>query len=275
MLVLCLYHCTVCTVLVPLVQCSGMASTGNVPSYPRLYSYCICTVAQCVLCLYPLYSDSAWPARAIYPFLKKKCPCLYSYCDCTVAQCVLRLYLLYSGLAWPARVMYILPVFALVLCVYYCTVCTVLVPLVQWFSMASTGRVSIGPCLYSYCGCTIAQCVLCVYLLYSGLAWPARVMYILPFLYSYCACTIAQCILCVYPLYSVLAWPARAVYLLARVCTRTVVLYHCTVCTVLVPIVQWSGMASTGNVHFTRFCTRTVRVLLHSVYCTCTPCTVV
>ena len=34
-----------CTVLVPFVH----ASTGNVPTYPRLCSYCTCTVAQCVL----------------------------------------------------------------------------------------------------------------------------------------------------------------------------------------------------------------------------------
>ena len=32
-------------VLVPLVR----ASTGNVPTYPRLCAYCTCTVAQCVL----------------------------------------------------------------------------------------------------------------------------------------------------------------------------------------------------------------------------------
>ena len=144
------------------------------------------------------------------------CRCLYSCCGCNIVQCVLCLYLLYSDLAWPARVMYILPVFVLVLCVYYCTVCTVRVPLVKWFSMASTGRVPIGPCLYSYCGGTIAQRVLCLYLLYSGLAWPARVMYILPVsvlvlcvyyctmcrvpigpcVYSYCGCAIAQCVLC-------------------------------------------------------------------------------
>ena len=34
-----------CTVLVPLLH----ASTGNVPTYPRLCSYCTCTIAQCVL----------------------------------------------------------------------------------------------------------------------------------------------------------------------------------------------------------------------------------
>ena len=130
-------------------------------------------------------------------------PCLYSYCGCTIAQCVLCLYLLYSTLAWPVRVMYILPVSVLVLCMYYCIVCTVRVPLVQWFSMASTSRVPIDPCLYSYCGCTIAQCVLCLYLLYSVLAWPARVMYrSIPCLYWYCTCIIAQCVLCLYPLYT-------------------------------------------------------------------------
>ena len=157
--------------LVPLVQWSGMASTGNVHFYPCLYSYCACTIAQRVLCVYPLYNGLASTGRVPIG------PCLYSYCGCTVPQCVLCLYLLYSGLAWPARVMYILPVFVLVLCVYYCTVCTMRVPLVQWFSTASTCRVLIGPYLYSYCGGTIAQCVLCLYLLYSVLAWPTRVMY--------------------------------------------------------------------------------------------------
>ena len=150
-LVLCFYHYTVCTVLVLPVYCSGLASTGNVPTYPRLYSYRSCTVAQCVLCLYPLYSDSAWPARAMY-------------------------------------------------------VCTVLVPLVQWSGMASTGNVHL-----------------------------AR-------FYSYCACTIAQCVLCVYPLYSGLAWPARAVYLLARVLTRTgVVPLHSMYCACASCTVVWHG----------------------------------
>ena len=54
-------------------------------------------------CLYPLYSVLAWPARAMY----LSCPCSYSYCACTIAQCVLCLYLLYSVLAWPARAMYL------------------------------------------------------------------------------------------------------------------------------------------------------------------------
>ena len=131
MLVLCLYHRTVCTVLVPLVQCSGIASTGNVPSYSRLHRvYCACTLCT-VIC-------HGQHGQCTYFY-----PCLYSSCGCTIAQCVLCLYLLYSVLAWPARVMYILPVFVLVLCVYHCTVCTVRVSLVQWFSMASTSSVPI------------------------------------------------------------------------------------------------------------------------------------
>ena len=154
MLVLCLYHCTVCTGPVLLVRCSGMANTSNVPTYSRLYLYCTCTVAQCVLCLYPLYSDSAWPARAMY-------------------------------------------------------VCTVLVPLVQWSGVASTGNVHLAR-FCSYCACTIAQCVLCVYPLYSGLPWPARTVYLLARVLTQ---TIAQCVLCLCLMYSGLAWPARVVYI--------------------------------------------------------------
>ena len=70
------------------------------------------------------------------------------------------------------------------------------------------------------------------------LAWLVRAMY-LSCSCLYCACTFAQCVLCLYSSYSVLAWPARVMYLLTRVCTRTV----------LVPS--------------------------HSVYCACTPCTVI
>ena len=122
------------------------------------------TPNKCVLCLYPLYSDSVWPARAMYLF----CPCLYSYGGCTISQCILCLYLLYSVLAWPTRPTY-----------------------------------RSYPCLYSYRASTIAQCVLCVYPLYSGLAWAARVMYrSSPCLYSFCVCTIAQCVLCLYLLYT-------------------------------------------------------------------------
>ena len=70
-----------------LVQCSGMASTGNIPTYSRLYSYCTCAVGQCVLCLSP--------CTVIRHGQRGQC------------TCVLCLYLLYSGPAWPARVTYI------------------------------------------------------------------------------------------------------------------------------------------------------------------------
>ena len=70
------------------------------------------------------------------------------------------------------------------------------------------------------------------------LAWLVRAMY-LSCSCLYCACTIAQCLLCLYSLYSVLAWPARVIYVLTRVCTRTVhvpshsVYCACAPCTVI------------------------------------------
>ena len=106
-------------------------------------------------------------------------------------------------------------------------------------------------CSYSYCGYTIAQCVPCLYILYSGLAWPARVMYPLP---------VFVLVPCVY--YCTAS--TGNVRFTRFVLVPVLWLYHCTVCTVLVPLVQWSGVASAGNVPFTRFCTRAVRVLLHS-----------
>ena len=216
MLVLYLYRRTVCTVLYPL--CNDSASSCS-------YSYCGCTIAQCVPCLYLLYSGLAWLARVMY--LLPVCvlvPCLcycavstgnvrvtrfvlVPCCGCTLAQCVPCLYLLYSGLAWPARVMYVLSVFVLVPCVYYCTVST---------GNVRFTRFVLVPC----CGCTIAPCVQCVYLLYSGLAWPARVMYLLP---------VFVLVPCVY--YCTV--PARAAYLLVEF-VLVLWLYHCTVCTVLV-----------------------------------------
>ena len=144
--------------------------------------------------------------------------------------------------------MYILPVFVLVPCAYYCTVST---------GNVRFTRFVLVPC----CGCTIAPCAPCLYLLYSGLAWPARVMYLLPVfvlvpsvyfctvstgnvrftrfvLVPCCGCTIAPCAPCLYLLYSGLAWPARVMYLLP-VFVLVPSAYFCTV--------------STGNVRFTRF----------------------
>ena len=145
---------------------------------PRLYSDCGCTIAQCVLCLYILYSVLAWPAHVMYrsyPRLYSHCayvPLHRVYCACTPCTLVwpgstgnvpilpvfvLVLWLYHctvctvlvplvqcSGMAGTGNVP-ILPVYVLVLCVYHCTVCTMLVPLVQWFGMASTGNVPIFP----------------------------------------------------------------------------------------------------------------------------------
>ena len=169
-----------------------------------LYRRTVCTV------LYLLHNEST-------------SPCSYSYCGCTIAQCVPCLYLLYSGLARPARVMYVLPVFVLVPCVYYCTVST---------GNVRFTRFVLVPC----CGYTLVRCVPCLYLLYSGLAWPAWAMYILPVF------VLVPCV------------------------------YYCTVGTgnvrfsrfVLVPCCGCTIAPCVGNVPFTRFWTRAVRVLLHS-----------
>ena len=162
----------VCTVRVPLEQCFAWLVRAMYLSCSCLY--CACTIAQCVLCLYSLYSILACPARVMY--------LLTRVCTRTVAQCVLCLYPLYSDSAWPARAMYVR---------------TVLVSPVQWSGMASTGNVHFAR-FYSYCACTIAQCVLCMNPLYSGLAWPARAVYLLvrvltrtgvvPLHSVYCAC---------------------------------------------------------------------------------------
>ena len=71
------------------------------------------------------------------------------------------------------------------------------------------------------------------------LAWLVRAMH-LSCSCLYCACTIAQCVLCLYSLYSVLAWPmASVMYPPTRVCTRTVLVPShsmycaCTACTVI------------------------------------------
>ena len=120
-LVLCLYHCIVCTVLVPLMQCSDMASTGNVP-FTRV---CPRTV------LVPLHNV---------------------YCACTPCTVV------WHGQHGNVP---ILLVFVLVLCLYHCTVCTVRIPLVQCSGMASTGNVPNLPvfvlvlCVYRCTVCTV------------------------------------------------------------------------------------------------------------------------
>ena len=134
-------------------------------------------------------------------------PYFYSYCSCTIARFAPCLYLLYSSLVWPVRVTYVLPVFVLVtVSVLLHRVYCARVPLVQWFRMASTGRVPVGPCFSSCCDCTIAHRVLCLCLMYSvlrnsGMANPGDVSIFPVFVLVLC-------------------------------------MYHCTVCTVLVPFVH-------------------------------------
>ena len=166
------------------------------------------------------------------------CACLKSYCGCTIAQCVLCLELLYSVLAWPARVMYR---FSRV-----CT-CTVLVPLHS-----------------VYCACT--PCTVIQHGSTGNVQIFSR-------LYLYCACTVTQCVLCLYPLYSDSAWQHGQCTYFARVCTRTVVVpFHSVFCACTSCTVFWHGQHGQCT-DLTRVCTRTVCLPLHSVYCACTPCT--
>ena len=163
---------------------------GGVRSVHECYLH-VCTVRV------PLEQCLAWLARAMY----LSCSCLYSYYACTRTVLV-RVLCLYSYCDCTRTVL--VPLHS-VYCA--CTPCTV-------FWHGQHGQCAYLPALSSNCACNIAQCVLCLYLLYSGLAWPARAMYLFsPCLYSYGSRTIAQCVMCLYRLYSVLAWPARVMYL--------------------------------------------------------------
>ena len=162
-----------------------------------------------------------------------------------IAQCVPCLYLLYSGLAWLARVMGLFPVFVLVPCLYYCTVST---------GNVRFTRFALVPC----CGCTLAQCVPCLYLLpvfelvscvyYCTVGTgnvrftrfvlvracttvqSARVMYVLPVLYS--------CRAVVVPLHRVLySRHALTIAQSARVMYVLPVLYSCRAVAVLLHLV--------------------------------------
>ena len=199
----------------------------------------------------PLEQCLTWLVRAMYVSRS----CLYracTPCTCQHGYCTY------------------LPALVLVLNLYRRTVCTALYLL--YIESAS-------PCSYSYYGCTIAQCVPCLYLLYSGLAWLARVtclfpvFVLVPCLYygtvstgyvrftrfavvPCCGCTLAQCVPCLYLL---------PVFVLVSC------VYYCTVGKgnvrftrfVLVPCCGCTIAPCVGNVPFTRFCTRVVRILLH------------
>ena len=148
-----------------------------------LYRRTVCTV------LYLLYNESA-------------SPCSYSYCGCTIAQCVPWLYLLYSGLEWLALVMCLLPVFVLVPCWYYCTVSTGNVRFTRFVVVPCCGctLAQCVPCLYllpCVYYCTVGTgnvrftrfvLVPCVY--YCAFS-PGNVRFIRFVLVPCCGCTIA------------------------------------------------------------------------------------
>ena len=140
MLVLYLYRRTVCTVLRLLY---------NESASPCSYPYYGCTIAQCVPCLYLLYSGLAGLApRAVLILLHSQhgfVPCLYP-------------------LYMPARVMYL---------VTRACARTELVPSHSVYCIVPLVQESASPRSYSYPSCTIAQCVPCLYLWYSGPAWLA------------------------------------------------------------------------------------------------------
>ena len=159
-----------CTLFVTLVQRFRVARAGNVPNLPTF-----------VLVLVPLVQCFACSAREMYLFARVRtrtvtpctvlrlvspgnvsiCPCSYSYW-----------YPLYSASLGQHGQCAYLPVFVLVLCVNCCTVCAVLVLLVQRFlglaramhlfarvrtrtgtpcavlRLVSTGNVPLCPCLY-------------------------------------------------------------------------------------------------------------------------------
>ena len=170
--------------LIPLARC-GIDSPGNVPIFPACVLYmnaCTCTY---VLCLCRLYGVVSWPARAMY----LSCPCL-----CLHVRTVL------------------VPLQR-----------TLLVPFAQCFGMTGAGNVPILPVLilartYSYCACTIAQCVLLVPRVQCfGMANTGNVP-ILPVLVlarMYCACTPVQCFGMGNPS-NVPILPACVSYLIAR-----------------------------------------------------------
>ena len=162
-LVLCLYRCTVCTVLVPLVQYSGMASKGNVPILKVfvlvlwLYHCTVCTV------LVPLVQCSGMASTVDVPIL----PVFVGDRGLLIFPVQLTTSRIGNLTRLIHNLLYVRTIHTYILWLYHCIVCTVLVPLVQWFSMASTVNVPILP---------VFVLVLWLYLLYSVLAWPARLM---------------------------------------------------------------------------------------------------
>ena len=171
--------------------------------------------------------------RLVSPGNVYNCPCSYSY-------------LLYSNSLGQHGQWTYLPAFILMLCVNRCTVCTVLVSLIQCFAWTAramyllargrtrtgvrTGNVPTCPCLYSYW-----------YLLCSTLLDSTGNVPTCPCSYSYwyllCSASLGQHGQCTYfPVVVLVLVSAWVMYLLARVRTRTG-----TSCAVL-------RLDSTGNV---------------------------
>ena len=195
-LVLGVNRCTVCTVLVLLVErFLGLARAMYLFARVR---------TRTRTPLYPLYM----PARVMH-LPTRACartvlvPSHYIlYCtSCTInrrARVRIRtvvvplhtvpcVYLLYRGLAWLVQVMCLLPVFVLVPCLYYYTVRT---------GNVCFTRFVLVPC----CCCTLAQCVPCFYLLpvfvlmpcvYYCTVGPGDVCFTRFALVPCCGCTIA------------------------------------------------------------------------------------
>ena len=157
-LVLCLYHCTGCTVLVPLVQWFGMASTGNVPIL--LVFVLVLWLYHCTVCtvLIPLVQCSGMASTGNVPNLPVFVLVLCVY-RCTVCTVHVPLVVQWFGVASMGNVP-ILPVYVLVLWVYHCTVCTVFAPLAQCFGMGNPGDVRILMFGLARCTCSATNTVM-------------------------------------------------------------------------------------------------------------------
>ena len=194
-----------CTVFTTLVQRFRLARAGNV-QFARV---CTRTGTPCTV------------QRLVSPGNVTICPCLYSYW-----------YPLYSATLGQRGKCTYLPVFVLVLCVNRCTVCTVLVLLVQRFLGLARAMYLVCPCLRSYCTCT--PCTV-FRLAHTGNVPICPCLYSLLDLYhctvfyklSRCACSATYFDMdsvslgphrqCAYfpvlvSLYSILVWVTRAMY---------------------------------------------------------------
>ena len=106
--------------------------------------------------------------------------------------------------AWAVRAVYLVR-----MCVCVCTAVGMCRPSVVPLAMSTCMRALYSIGMVAWAACVVYMSVTCTYVLCvfqieQCLAWLVRAMY-LSCSCLYCACTIAQCVLCLYPLYSVLA----------------------------------------------------------------------